>query len=86
VKDLQPAPGFTSRRVAAFDRIAAGLDEALEIAKGSAKPARLYVPAEMPFTSPNAETEGLLFFNLRGGFKGLVQSIAKCESGTVPSR
>jgi hypothetical protein len=37
----------------------------------------------MPFTSPNAETEGLLFFNLRGGFKGSVQRIAQCESGTV---
>jgi putative transcriptional regulator len=31
----------------AFDKIAAGLDEALEIARGNARPARLYVPAEI---------------------------------------
>jgi putative transcriptional regulator len=31
----------------AFDKIAAGLNEALEIARGDAKPARLYVPAQV---------------------------------------
>jgi putative transcriptional regulator len=31
----------------AFDKIAAGLNEALEIARGDAKPARLHVPAEV---------------------------------------
>lgn len=31
----------------AFDKIAAGLTEALEIARGNAKPTRLYVPAEI---------------------------------------
>jgi putative transcriptional regulator len=31
----------------AFDKIAAGLNEALEIARGDAKPARLYIPAEV---------------------------------------
>ena len=31
----------------AFDKIAAGLNEALEIAKGNAKPARLFVPSEI---------------------------------------
>jgi putative transcriptional regulator len=31
----------------AFDKIAAGLNEALEIARGNAKPARLYVPPEI---------------------------------------
>ena len=31
----------------AFDRIAAGLNEALAIAKGEARPAKLYVPAEI---------------------------------------
>lgn len=31
----------------AFDKIAAGLTEALEIARGRAKPARLYVPPEI---------------------------------------
>jgi putative transcriptional regulator len=31
----------------AFDRIAAGLDEALAIARGEASPARLYIPAEI---------------------------------------
>ncbi len=34
-----------SRR--AFDKIAGGLTEALEIARGNAKPTKLYVPAEM---------------------------------------
>ena len=31
----------------AFDKIAAGLNEALEIARGDAKPAKLYVPPEI---------------------------------------
>lgn len=31
----------------AFDKIAAGLNEALEIARGNVKPARLYVPPEV---------------------------------------
>lgn len=31
----------------AFDKIAAGLNEALEIARGDAKPSRLYVPPEI---------------------------------------
>jgi putative transcriptional regulator len=31
----------------AFDKIAAGLTEALEVARGNAKPAKLYVPPEM---------------------------------------
>jgi putative transcriptional regulator len=31
----------------AFDKIAAGLNEALEIARGNAKPSKLYVPPEI---------------------------------------
>jgi len=31
----------------AFDKIAAGLAEALEVARGNAKPSRLYVPAKI---------------------------------------
>jgi putative transcriptional regulator len=31
----------------AFDKIAAGLNEALEIARGNAKPSKLYVPQEI---------------------------------------
>jgi putative transcriptional regulator len=31
----------------AFDKIAEGLDEALSIMRGEAKPAKLYVPAEL---------------------------------------
>lgn len=31
----------------AFDKIASGLKEALAVARGEAKPARLYVPAEI---------------------------------------
>jgi putative transcriptional regulator len=35
----------------AFDKIAEGLGEALAIARGDAKPARLYVPAEIDVRS-----------------------------------
>lgn len=31
----------------AFDKIAAGLNEALAVARGEAKPARVYIPAEI---------------------------------------
>jgi putative transcriptional regulator len=31
----------------AFDKIAAGLTEALEVARGNAKPSKLYIPAEI---------------------------------------
>jgi putative transcriptional regulator len=31
----------------AFDKIATGLNEALEVARGNAKPSKLYVPAEI---------------------------------------
>lgn len=31
----------------AFDKIAAGLNEALEVARGNAKPSKLYVPTEI---------------------------------------
>jgi putative transcriptional regulator len=31
----------------AFDKVAEGLNEALAIARGVAKPARLYIPAEI---------------------------------------
>src|ERR1700712_697236 len=31
----------------AFDKIAAGLNEALEIARGNAKPSKLYIPPEI---------------------------------------
>ena len=35
----------------AFDKIAAGLTEAIAIARGEAKPARLYVPSEIDVRS-----------------------------------
>lgn len=35
----------------AFDKIAAGLTDAIAIARGEAKPARLYVPAEIDVRS-----------------------------------
>ncbi len=35
----------------AFDKIAAGLTEALEIARGNAKPSKLYVPPELDVRS-----------------------------------
>jgi len=39
--------GFGRMSKKAFDKIASGLNEALEIARGNPKPAKLYVPAEI---------------------------------------
>lgn len=41
---------------AAFDKIAEGLNEALAIANGDAKPARLHVPPEMDVRAVRAKT------------------------------
>ena len=41
----------------AFDKIAAGLNEALAIARGEAKPAKLFVPAEIDVKSIRAKIE-----------------------------
>jgi putative transcriptional regulator len=41
----------------AFDKIAAGLNETLAIAKGEARPAKLYVPAEMDVKAIRQELE-----------------------------
>jgi putative transcriptional regulator len=40
----------------AFDKIAAGLNEAIAIAHGDAKPARLYVPHEFDIKAIRAKT------------------------------
>ena len=40
----------------AFDKIAAGLTEAIAIAKGEAKPARLHIPSELDIRSIRAKT------------------------------
>jgi putative transcriptional regulator len=40
----------------AFDKIAAGLNEAIDIARGDAKPARLHVPAELDVKAIRART------------------------------
>jgi putative transcriptional regulator len=40
-----------------FDKIAAGLNEAIAIARGEAKPARLHIPAEMNVRSVRAKTK-----------------------------
>jgi hypothetical protein len=39
----------------AFDKIAAGLNEALTIARGEASPARLYIPAEIDVKAVRAK-------------------------------
>jgi putative transcriptional regulator len=41
----------------AFDRIAAGLDEALAIARGEKKPAKLFVPAELDVKAIRAKID-----------------------------
>lgn len=41
----------------AFDKIAGGLTEALEIARGNAKPTKLYVPAEINVRSIRKKLE-----------------------------
>ena len=51
----------------AFDKIAAGLDEAIAIARGDAKPARLYVPRELDIKSIRAKT-GLSQFDFAHQF------------------
>ncbi len=40
----------------AFDKIAAGLNEAIAIARGDAKPARLHVPTEIEVRAVRAKT------------------------------
>jgi putative transcriptional regulator len=40
----------------AFDKIAAGLNEAIAIARGEAKPARLHVPAELDIKAIRTKT------------------------------
>ncbi|QXX74479.1 DNA-binding transcriptional regulator [Methylovirgula sp. HY1] len=40
----------------AFDKIAAGLNEAIGIARGEIKPARLHVPAELDIRAIRAKT------------------------------
>lgn len=41
----------------AFDKIAAGLNEALEVARGNAKPSKLYVPPEINVRSIRQKLE-----------------------------
>ena len=41
----------------AFDKIAEGLNEALAIARGEVKPAKLYVPAELDVKSIRAQLD-----------------------------
>ncbi len=41
---------------AAFDKIAEGLNEALSIARGTAQPAHMYVPAEIDVRAIRAKT------------------------------
>lgn len=41
----------------AFDKIAAGLGEALEVARGNAKPSKLYVPPEISVRSIRQKLE-----------------------------
>ena len=40
----------------AFDKIASGLNEAIAIARGEAKPARLHIPAEIDVRTIRAKT------------------------------
>lgn len=64
----------------AFDKIAEGLTEALEIARGNAAPARLHVPAEVDVKAIRART-GLSQEGFARAFGFTVHQVRQWEQG-----
>lgn len=64
----------------AFDKIAAGLTEALAIARGEAKPAKLHVPAELDVGAIRSKT-GLSQDDFATTFGFSVDQIKNWEQG-----
>lgn len=64
----------------AFDKIAAGLNEALEVAKGNAKPAALYVPPEIDVRGIRKKL-GLSQDDFAGEFGFTINQIRDWEQG-----
>ena len=65
----------------AFDKIAAGLNEALEIARGNAKPSKLYVPAEISVREIRKKL-GLSQDDFAAEFGFTINQIRDWETGT----
>ncbi|MGH7105050.1 MAG: helix-turn-helix domain-containing protein [Acetobacteraceae bacterium] len=65
---------------AAFDRIAEGLTEALEIARGAAAPRRLYVPPEIDVRAIRAKS-GMTQDSFASAFGFTVHQIRQWEQG-----
>lgn len=64
----------------AFEKIAEGLSEALAIAKGDRKPARLHVPAEINVSAIRAKT-GLAQDGFAAAFGFTINQIKDWEQG-----
>jgi len=64
----------------AFDKIAAGLNESIAIARGEEAPARLHVPAELDVKSIRKKT-GLSQENFAYSFGFTVEQIKSWEQG-----
>ncbi len=64
----------------AFERIAAGLREAIEVARGEAKPARLYVPPEIDVKAIRKNT-GLSQESFAYAYGFTVEQIRAWEQG-----
>ncbi len=64
----------------AFEKIAAGLREAIEVARGEAKPARLYVPPEIDVKAIRKNT-GLSQENFAYAYGFTVEQIRAWEQG-----
>lgn len=64
----------------ARDKIAAGLQEAVAVARGDARPARLYVPAEIDVKAIRAKT-GLSQENFAYSFGFTLEQIRSWEQG-----
>ena len=68
----------------AFDKIAAGLSEAIAIARGDVKPARLHVPAELDVKTIRGKT-GLSQADFAHGFGFTADQIKSWEQGQAPA-
>lgn len=64
----------------AFDKIAEGLNEALAVARGEAKPARLHVPAELDVKAIRAKS-GLSQDDFASAYGFTVNQIKDWEQG-----
>lgn len=64
----------------AFDKIAAGLHEAIAVARGASEPARLHVPAEIDVKSIRQKT-GLSQDGFSSAFSFTIHQVRQWEQG-----